>query len=119
MFYFLPYILSGKKAVNGMQKVMESLHFNYDDTIEGLYKQQEDNFDLLKEAWFCHYCSSYFSGAASMMASRALTKMLGDYNKASFLLSGALTNIEGIESAKIVDMMKDLAKCIVQNNPDV
>lgn len=118
MFYFLPYILSGKKAVNGMQKVIDNCHFNYDDTLEGLYKQQEDNFEYLKEAWFCHYCSSYFSGAASMMASRALTKAIGDYNKASFLLSGALTNIEGIESAKIVDMMKDLAKCIVKNNPD-
>ena len=117
MIYFLPYILSGKKAVNGMQKVIDSLHFNYDDTIEGLYKQQEENFDLLKEAWFCHYCSSYFSGAASMMATRALTKYL-DYNKACFLLSGALTNIEGIESAKIVDMMKDLGKCIIKNNPD-
>ena len=44
-------------------------------------------------------------------------KILGDYNKVSFLLSGALTNIEGIESAKIVDMMKDLGKCIVKNNP--
>lgn len=118
MAYFLPYILSGKKAVNGMQKVLESVHFNYDDTIEGLYKQQEDNFDYLKEAWFCHYCSSYFSGAASMMATSALTKILKDYNKTSFLLSGALTNIEGIESAKIVDMMKDLARCIVKNNPD-
>ena len=118
MFYFLPYILSGKKAVGGMQKVVDNLHFNYDDTIEGLYKQTEDNFEYLKEAWFCHYCSSYFSGAASMMATRALTKMLGDYNKVSFLLSGALTNIEGIESAKIVDMMKDLAKCIIKNNPD-
>ena len=118
MFYFLPYILSGKKAVNGMKKVVDSLHFNYDDTIEGLYKQQEENFDYLKEAWFFHYCSSYFSGAASMMATRALTKHLGDYNKVCFLLSGALTNIEGIESAKIVDMMKDLGKCIVKNNPD-
>ena len=28
MIYFLPYILSGKKAVNGMQKVIDSLHFN-------------------------------------------------------------------------------------------
>ena len=118
MAYFLPYILSGKKAINGMQKVVDSLHFNYDDTLEGLYKQTEDNFEHLKEAWFCHYCSSYFSGAASMMATRALTKALGDYNKVSFLLSGALTNIEGIESAKIVDMMKDLGKCIVKNNPD-
>jgi len=118
MAYFLPYILSNKKAINGMQKVMDNFHFNYDDTLEGLYKQTEDNFEYLKEAWFCHYCSSYFSGAASMMASSALTKQLGDYNKASFLLSGALTNIEGIESAKIVDMMKDLGKCIVKNNPD-
>ena len=118
LFFFLPYIMSGKKAVNGMKEVVDKLHFNYDDTIEGLYKQQEENFDLLKEAWFCHYCSSYFSGAASMMASSALTKILGDYNRASFLLSGALTNIEGIESAKIVDMMKDLGKCIVKNNPD-
>lgn len=118
MAFFLPYILSGKKAVNGMQQVIDNLHFNYDDTLEGLYKQTEDNFDLLKEAWFCHYCSSYFSGAASMMASSALTKILGDYNKASFLLSGALTNIEGIESAKIVDMMKELGRVIVKNNPD-
>lgn len=118
LFFFLPYVMSGKKAVNGMKEVVDKLHFNYDDTIEGLYKQQEENFDLLKEAWFCHYCSSYFSGAASMMATRALTKILGDYNKTSFLLSGALTNIEGIESAKIVDMMKELGKCIVKNNPD-
>lgn len=118
MFYFLPYILSGKKAINGMQKVVDNLHFNYDDTLEGLYKQQEDNFEYLKEAWFYHYCSSYFSGAASMMATRALTKALGDYNKTSFLLSGALTNIDGIESAKIVDMMKELAKRIVDDNPD-
>ena len=118
MVYFLPYILSGKKAVEGMQKVIDNFHINYDDTLEGLYKQQEEKFEYLKEAWFCHYCSSYFSGAASMMANSALRNELEDYNKASFLLSGALTNIEGIESAKIVDMMKELAKCIVDNNPD-
>lgn len=118
MIYFLPYILSGKKAKNGMDEVVEQLKFNYDDTLEGLYQQTIDNFPLLNESFFHHYCSSYFSGATSMMAVNGLTKYYPDYNAMNSLLAGALSNIEGVESAKVIEMMKELAGCILKEKPD-
>ncbi len=116
MIYFLPYIFSGKKAKEGMDSVVSAFEFNYDDTLEGLYKQTQDNFHYLEDAWFYHYCSSYFSGATSMLANRGISKYHG--NKVDSLLSGALTNIEGVESAKIIEMMKDLAGAILAKYPE-
>ncbi len=118
MIYFLPYIFSGKKAKNGMDKVVEQLKFNYDDTLEGLYQQTIDNFPLLNESFFHHYCASYFSGATSMMAVNGLTKYYPDYNAMNALLAGALSNIDDVESAKVIEMMKELAGCILQEKPD-
>lgn len=118
LFYFLPYVMSGKKAKNGIDRVVEELTFNYHDTLEGLYKQTQDKFHYLEDAFFYHYCSSYFSGATSMMATKGLTKYYPDKYKFDSLFSGALTNIEGIESAKIIDMMLDLAGCILKRYPD-
>ncbi len=115
MAFFLPYILSGKKAKEGADKVVAELKFNYDDTLEGLYKQTNDNFHYLEEAFFFHYCSSYFSGAASMMAIREISKY---HKNVDALLSGALTNIDGIESAQIINMMQNLATCILEEKPD-
>ncbi len=118
MAYFLPYILSGKKAKNGMDKVVDELKFNYDDTLEGLYQQTIDNFPLLNESFFFHYCSSYFSGATSMMAVNGLSKYYPDYNNMNALLSGALSNIEGVESAKVIEMLIELAGCILEEKPE-
>ncbi len=118
LIYFLPYVMSGKRAKNGIDKVVEELKFNYDDTIEGLYQQTIDNFDLLKESFFHHYCSSYFSGATSMMAVNALTPYYPDYNAMNALLAGALSNIEGVESAQIIEMLRELAGCILEENPE-
>ncbi len=118
LIYFLPYVLSGKKARVGSEKVVQNLKFNYDDTMEGLYQQTLDNFHQLEESFFFHYCSSYFSGATSMLAVRGLEKFIPDYDEMNALLAGALTEIEGIESAKIIDMMKDLAGAILKDKPN-
>ncbi len=118
MIYFLPFILSGKRARVGSEETVKKVHFNYDDTLEGLYQQTNDNFYLLQDSFYFHYCSSYFSGATSMLAVRGLEKYIPDYNEMNALLSGALTNIDGIESAKIIDMMKELAGEILKGNPD-
>lgn len=115
---FLPYVLSAKKAKEGIDKIVAELKFNFNDDIQGLYKQALDNFHYMKEASFHHYCSSYFSGAASMLTVKALNKVIDDQYKVNSLLSGALTNIPGIESAKVVDMMLDLAKKIIKDNKD-
>ncbi len=117
LIYFLPYVMSGKRAKTGMDEVIEKLSFNYDDTLEGIYQQTIDKFELLKESFFHHYCSSYFSGGTSMMAVNALKPYYPDYNEMNALLSGALSNIEGVESAQIIDMMKDLAGAIIEANP--
>ncbi len=118
MLYFLPYIFSGKRAKKGIDKVVEQMKFNYDDTLEGLYQQTIDNFPLLNESFFHHYCASYFSGATSMMAVNGLTKYYPDYNAMNALLAGALSNIEGVESAKVIEMMKELAGYILKEKPD-
>ncbi len=118
LFFFLPYVFSGKKAKNGIDEVVKKLSFNYDDTMEGLYQQTIDKFGLLQESFFHHYCASYFSGAQSMFAVKELSKYHPDYNAMNALLAGALTNIDGIESAQIIDMLKDLAGCILEEKPD-
>ncbi len=118
LFYFLPYVLSGKRARVGSDEVIEKLHFDYDDTLEGLYQQTQEKFPLLQDSFFYHYCSSYFSGATSMFAVRGLEKYHPDYNAMNALLSGALANIEGVESAKILEMMHDLAGAILAEQPN-
>ncbi len=118
MIYFLPYIFSAKRAKEGIDEVVKTLKFNYEDTTEGLYQQTIDNFYLLQESFFHHYCASYFSGATSMLAVKGLNKYYDDYNAMNALLAGTLTNIEGIESAQIIDMLKELAGCILEANPD-
>ncbi len=118
LLYFLPYVMSGKRARTGMDEVISKLSFNYDDTLEGLYQQTIDKFALLQDSFFHHYCSSYFSGGTSMMAINALTPYHPDYNAMNALWAGSLTNIEGIESAQIIEMMKDLAGEILKANPD-
>ncbi len=118
LFYFLPYVLSGKRARVGSEEVIKKLHFNYDDTLEGLYKQTEDNFPLLQDSFFFHYCSSYFSGATSMFAVRGLEKYHPDYTSMNALLAGALSNIEGVESAQILEMLHDLAGVILKELPE-
>ncbi len=115
MIYFLPYIFSAKKAKEGMDQVVKDLKFNYEDDLEGLYKQTLDNFHYLEDSFFYHYCASYFSGATSMLAVRGIQKYHKDVDS---LLSGALTNIEGIESAQILDMLQELAGCILKDRPD-
>ncbi len=118
LLYFLPFVMSGKKAKNGIDRVVEQLKFNYDDTLEGLYQQTKDNFELLKESFFYHYCASYFSGAQSMFAVKGLGKYYPDYNRMNSLLAGALTNIDGIESAQIIDMLHELAGYILDDKPE-
>lgn len=117
MIYFLPYIFSAKRAKEGIDKVVETLRFDYEDTTEGLYQQTIDNFYLLEESFFHHYCASYFSGATSMLAVRGLTKYYKDYNEMNALLAGTLTQIEGIESAQIIQMLQELAGCVLEANP--
>ncbi len=118
LLYFLPFVMSGKRAKNGIDKVVKELSFNYDDTMEGLYQQTIDKFGLLQESFFHHYCASYFSGAQSMFAVKGLGKYFPDYNNMNALLAGALTNIEGIESAQIIDMLQELAGYILEDRPD-
>ncbi len=116
--HFLPFITSNKTAVNGINKVVEDCKFDYDDTLEGLYKQTQDKFHFMEEAFFFHYASSFFSGAASSGIINKLDKAIDDPNVVQSLLSGVLTNVSGIESAKIVNMMKELASLIVEDNKD-
>lgn len=116
--HFLPFILSGKNAKNGIDEVIKSLSFDYDDTLEGLYKQTQDNFPLFEKALFYHYCSSFFSGASTTFVKKDIAKYHKDPTVAEALFSGVLTNIEGIESALIIDMMKDLAGKILKKYPD-
>ncbi len=115
MIYFLPYIFSAKKAKKGIEEAIAKLNFNYDDDLEGLYRQTNENFHLLQDCFFYHYCASYFSGATSMLAVRSISKYHKDVDA---LLSGALTNVEGIESASIIVMMQDLAGKILQAEPN-
>ncbi len=118
LIYFLPFVFSGKKAKCGIEEVMKKLSFNFEDSLEGLYKQTEDNFSLLEDAFFYHYCASYFSGASSTFAINELVKYFEDRTQMDALFSGVLTNIEGVESALIIDMMADLAGLILEVYPD-
>lgn len=118
LFHFLPFVLSDKIAKNGMDETIVKINFNYDDTAEGLYKQTNDLFPFLQDVFFYHYCSSYYSGAASMSAIKGLGKYYPDANELNALLSGALTNIDGVESAQIINMMKALVGAILEEYPN-
>ncbi|MGM9749336.1 MAG: PEP-utilizing enzyme, partial [Candidatus Cryptobacteroides sp.] len=119
MVPFMKLVFGGERARKGMEKVVNSIKFNLDDSMEGIYKQIIDNFHYLKEAHYWHYMASYSSGGASAMLSSAIREGYEDDQALSAAVAGCLTQIEDFESANILKMMKELAAKMLEDEPSL
>jgi len=114
---FARIVFGGEVAKKGMDNVVNNLHFDLTQDMNGIYKQIIDKFDSLKWAQYYHYRASYYSGGQSAM----LNMLEKDFeNKDAFksLVAGCLTQNDDFESANVLRMMRELAKCIADDNPE-
>lgn len=118
-FPFMKLVLGGERARKGMQGVVDTLHFNLDDDIKGLYAQIADNFKYMEMAHYFHYGASYYSGGASAMLSGILNKDYSDKDELASVVAGCLTQIDDFESANILRSMKSLAAMMIQEDPSL
>jgi len=115
---FMHFVFSGEAAKAGMTKVVDSLHFDMDTDMHGIYAQILDNFDALKKAQFYHYLASYYSGGQSNILQMRLGSKFKDKTELQALIAGCLTQIEEFESASILRYMMDLSDLILKDRPD-
>ncbi len=110
-------VFGGKRAKEGMDKVIEALHFDLTQDADGIYKQILDNFDLLKWAQYWHYNASYYSGGQSAMLD-SCAKDFKDKDHFKSLVAGCLTQVDEFESANILRMMHTLADLMIADEPE-
>lgn len=120
-FKFLKYSMGCKPALKGMDKIVAKMPtmFDYEKPAKDIYKQIIDNIHYLNEATFYHYWTSWYSGSQCNTLITIKAKEFESREKLQALMAGALTNIDGIESAQILICMKDLAAVLTKNNPNI
>lgn len=114
---FVKIVFDKKTPKEGMDRVVDSLHFDLNKDMKDIYQQILDKFHFLNEAQYYHYLASYYSGGQSAM----LGKLVKDFdNPDTFkaLVAGCMTQNDDFESANVLRMLRSLAETIVKDNPD-
>lgn len=116
---FMRYIISAEPAKKGMDKVVARLHFNLEAPSKELYKQILDNFVHLRHSQYFHYCTSYYSGGQNNILTMFVENDFKDRNEMQSKLAGCLAGIQNFESANVLQMMRNLAKLMVEDKSEV
>lgn len=114
---FLHYVLSGKKAMKGFDKVIAKVHFDEGGCAKDLYKSIDENLKYLDESLIYHYASSSYSGSATSTLYMMVDKYFPDKKKYQAFLSKILSNIPNIESADILYQLQNISSIIKEKNP--
>ena len=109
---FGKYLFSSKQAKKQLLGICEKLQFSDSGSASEIYSAISANLHYMNEALCCHYVCSSYSGAMNS----ALSMMLADTfeEKAAYqsFVSSVLSDIDGIESADILAMLRSLAAII-------
>lgn len=113
---FAKYLFSSKKAKKKIVALNENLRFSADGDERAIYDEITEKLPAMNEALCNHYICSSFSGAMNS----AIFIILGDSfeDKADYqnFVSALLSDIDGIESADILQSLKELASVILSQN---
>lgn len=115
---FAKYLFSSKKATEKIAVVNENLKFTADTDADAIYREITEKLSAMNEALCYHYICSSFSGAMNS----ALVQILGDsFSERSDyqnFVASLLSDIDGIESADILQSLRELSSEILLLDPN-
>ena len=113
---FAKYLFSSKKAKKNIVALNEGLMFSADGDAQAIYDEITEKLPAMNEALCNHYVCSSFSGAMNS----AIFIILGDSfeDKADYqnFVSALLSDIDGIESADILQSLGEIASAVLSKD---
>jgi len=116
---FLKFVFKGDEAKKGMDRTLEKLHFDLSKDMHSIYQQILDNIPAMGWVQYYHYRASYYSGGQSNFMMSMIQNDFKDRTDMQSVIAGCLTEIDDFESANVLRMMRNLAKMMLEENPDV
>jgi len=115
---FMHYMLGGEEAKQGMDRWVNTIRFDLDADMHGLYRQILDHFQALKWVNYYHYRTSYYSGGMTNFLMMAVSSRYSSREECQAAIAGCMTGIDHFESADILHRMRHLATLILSEQPD-
>lgn len=113
------YIFSSKKARKKQVKLNNTMSINsYDDLMKS-YVEIDKNMPSLFEVLSLHYICSSFSGAMNSALIMMLEKEFKEKSDFQAFVADLLKDIDGIESADILVKLEQIAKNLLEKDPNV
>lgn len=107
---FAKYLFSSKKAKKKLVKVNENLQFTAEGDERAIYNEINEKLPAMNEALCQHYVCSSFSGSMNSAIYMMLGKKMSDKSEYQNFIAALLSDIDGIESADILQSLKALGR---------
>ena len=115
---FAKYLFSTKKAKEKIVAVNENLKFTADADAAAIYNEITEKLPAMNEALCCHYVCSSFSGAMNSALVQILSGNFSGTSEYQNFISALLSDIDGIESADILQSLRTLSSEILRLDPN-
>ncbi|MBR2383978.1 MAG: hypothetical protein IKA99_00030, partial [Clostridia bacterium] len=113
------YLFSSGKTRTKLTKLCDDLVFSADDTsVQAIYDEITEKLATLNKSLCYHYVCSSFSGSMNSALTSAVSKDFKDKSTLQTFISSVLSDIDGIESANILESLRNIGTLVKQKNPD-
>lgn len=113
---FAKYLFSSKKAKKKIVAVNDRLNFAAEGDLRAIYDEITAKLPEMNEALCLHYVCSCFSGAMNSAIFQILGDSFDDKSEYQSFVATLLSDIDGIESADILQCLKTLSDEILRQN---
>ena len=115
---FAKYLFSSKKAKEQIVAVNENLKFTADGDAAAIYQEITEKLPAMNEALCHHYVCSCFSGAMNSALFQVLGNSFSAQSEYQNFVSALLSDIDGIESADILQSLREISAEILKIRSD-
>ncbi|MCH5163653.1 MAG: hypothetical protein J1F36_01405 [Clostridiales bacterium] len=115
---FAKYLFSSKKAKKRIVEIYEKLNFTSDKNEKEIYDEITNKLSAMNDALCCHYICSSFSGSMNSALYMMVSNCFADKAEYMNFISSLLSDIDGIESADILQSLQNLSKEILSYDCD-
>ncbi|NLE63143.1 MAG: hypothetical protein GX612_04820 [Bacteroidales bacterium] len=116
---YLFLLFSKNTAKIKIREIAKKLHFRETHSVEEQYLQLEEKMNKMHWSLYYHYITSSYSGSMSSALHIMLEKDFKDKEELKARIAGVLENIEEIESVDILRSLREIARALIKENPDV
>ena len=119
---FIRYIIllySKNTAKRKIKAIADTLHFKETSSMEEQYTQLGSSLQQMHWALYYHYITSSYSGSMSSSLHIILEKDFSDKEELKARIAGVLENIEEIESVDILRSLREIARALLEEKPDI